>query len=162
MASARIGPNDAHHSAAVEILEDASPPLLVHPITAAEVLVAAVRNDVADAVWADLMAIGVEIDDTAIDPLLLAFLCFFVQSSKLNAGVGMGAYGRFHCLQRELLLVGPGPFERALQDLQEFRYLPRAALHRAKIVDHRSHVPSASCVPEREIDNRSATKPAYI
>ncbi len=64
--------NDAHHSAAVEILEDASPPLLVHPITAAEVLVAAVRNYVADAVWADLMAIGVEIDDTPIDPLLLA------------------------------------------------------------------------------------------
>ncbi len=37
-------------------------------------LVAAVRNDVADAVWADLMAIGVELDDTPIDPLLLARL----------------------------------------------------------------------------------------
>lgn len=59
-----LDPNDAHHSAAVEILEEASPPLFVHPITAAEVLVAAVRNDVADAVWADLMAIGVELDDT--------------------------------------------------------------------------------------------------
>jgi predicted nucleic acid-binding protein len=69
-----LDPNDAHHSAAVEVLEEASPPLLVHPITAAEVLVAAVRNDVADAVWADLMAIGVELDDTPIDPLLLARL----------------------------------------------------------------------------------------
>ena len=69
-----LDPNDAHHEAAVEILEGASPPLLVHPITAAEVLVAAVRNDVADAVWADLIAIGVEIDDTPIDPLLLATL----------------------------------------------------------------------------------------
>jgi predicted nucleic acid-binding protein len=69
-----LDPNDAHHSAAIEILEDASPPLLVHPITAAEVLVAAVRNDVADAVWADLRAIGVEVDDTAIDPLVLARL----------------------------------------------------------------------------------------
>jgi predicted nucleic acid-binding protein len=69
-----LDPNDAHHSVAVQILEDASPPLLVHPITAAEVLVAPVRNDVADAVWADLMAIGVEIDDTPIDPLLLARL----------------------------------------------------------------------------------------
>ena len=69
-----LDPNDAHHSAAVEILEDASPPLFVHPITAAEVLVAAVRNDVADAVWADLVAIGVELDDTPIDPLLLARL----------------------------------------------------------------------------------------
>ncbi len=71
---AYLDPNDAHHSAAVEILEDASLPLLVHPITAAEVLVAAVRNDVADAVWADLMAIGVEIDHTPIDPLILAKL----------------------------------------------------------------------------------------
>ena len=69
-----LDPNDAHHDAAVEILEDASPPLLVHLITAAEVLVAAVRNNVADAVWADLITIGVEIDDTAIDPLLLAKL----------------------------------------------------------------------------------------
>ena len=69
-----LDPNDTHHSAAVEILEDASPPLFVHAITAAEVLVAAVRNDVADAVWADLVAIGVEIDDTPIDPLLLAKL----------------------------------------------------------------------------------------
>ncbi len=69
-----LDPNDPHHSAAVEILEEASPPFLVHPITAAEVLVAAVRNDVADAVWADLVAIGVEIDDTPIDPLLLARL----------------------------------------------------------------------------------------
>jgi len=69
-----LDPNDAHHSAAVEILEAASPPLFVHPITAAEVLVAAVRNDVADAVWADLVAIGVELDDTPIDPLLLATL----------------------------------------------------------------------------------------
>jgi predicted nucleic acid-binding protein len=69
-----LDPNDAHHEAAVEILEEASPPLFVHPITAAEVLVAAVRNDVADAVWADLMAIGVELDDTPIDPLRLARL----------------------------------------------------------------------------------------
>ncbi len=69
-----LDPNDAQHEAAVEILEDASPPLLVHPITAAEVLVSAVRYDVADAVWGDLMAIGVEIDDTTIDPLPLAKL----------------------------------------------------------------------------------------
>lgn len=69
-----LDPNDAHHSVAVEILEDASPPLFVHPITAAEVLVAPERNDVADAVWADLVAIGVEVDDTPIDPLMLARL----------------------------------------------------------------------------------------
>ena len=69
-----LDPNDGQHSAAVEILEDASPPLLVHPITAAEVLVAAVGNDAAPRCWADLTAIGVELDDTPIDPLLLAKL----------------------------------------------------------------------------------------
>ncbi len=69
-----LDPNDAHHSAAVEVLAAASPPLLVHPITAAEVLVAAVRNDVAEEVWGDLVAIGVLIDDTPIEPLILARL----------------------------------------------------------------------------------------
>ena len=93
-----LDPNDAHHLAAVVILEDASPPLLVHPITAAEVLVAAVRNGVADAVWADLLAIGVEIDDTPIDPLLLAKLrvktgckmpdcCVLASAATRNAAV---------------------------------------------------------------------------
>ena len=93
-----LDPNDAHHSAAVEILEEASPPLLVHPITAAEVLVAAVRNDVADAVWADLRAIGVEIDDTPIDQSLLARLrvntrckmpdcCVLASAATRNAAV---------------------------------------------------------------------------
>ena len=69
-----LDPNDAHHSAAVELLEDAAPPLLVHPITAAEVLVAPVRHGVGDAVWADLVAIGVEIEETPIDPFQLAQL----------------------------------------------------------------------------------------
>jgi predicted nucleic acid-binding protein len=69
-----LDPNDANHAAAVELLADAVPPLVVHPITAAEVLVAPVRNGVADAVWADLTAIGVEIDGTPVDPLQLARL----------------------------------------------------------------------------------------
>ncbi|MFN0028732.1 MAG: type II toxin-antitoxin system VapC family toxin [Acidimicrobiales bacterium] len=67
-----LDPNDGHHSSAVELLAEASPPLLVHPITAAEVLVAPARNGVADAVWADLEAIGVKIDDGPIDPWQLA------------------------------------------------------------------------------------------
>ena len=67
-------PNDAHHRAAVEVLAAAVPPLLVHPVTAAEVLVAAVRHGVADDVWADLVAIGVEVDDTPTDPMQLARL----------------------------------------------------------------------------------------
>jgi predicted nucleic acid-binding protein len=71
---AYLDPNDAHHSAAVEVLAAATPPLLVHSVTAAEVLVAAVRQGVADAVWADLSAIGVEIDHTPTDPMLLARL----------------------------------------------------------------------------------------
>jgi predicted nucleic acid-binding protein len=69
-----LDPNDTHHHTAVETLADATPPLLVHPITAAEVLVAPARRGIADAVWADLMAIGVEIDDTAIDPMRLVRL----------------------------------------------------------------------------------------
>lgn len=69
-----LDPNDVHHVAAVEMLADAAPPLVVHPVTAAEVLVAAVRHGVADEVWADLLAIGVEVDDTPMDPLQLARL----------------------------------------------------------------------------------------
>ncbi len=65
---------DAHHEAAVERLENSVPPLIVHPITAAEVLVAPARQGIADQVWADLVAIGVQIDNTSIDPLLLAKL----------------------------------------------------------------------------------------
>jgi predicted nucleic acid-binding protein len=66
--------DDVHHPAAITLLEHATPPLLAHPITAAEVLVAPVRRGVADAVWADLVAIGVEVDTTPIDPLQLAKL----------------------------------------------------------------------------------------
>ena len=69
---AYLDPADAHHPAAIEVLAAASPPLLVHPVTVAEVLVAAVRQGVADAVWADLSAIGVEVDDAPIDPRQLA------------------------------------------------------------------------------------------
>ena len=69
-----LDPLDAHHRAAIALLEAATPPLLVHPITAAEVLVAPVRLGVADDVWADLVAIGVTIDDRPIDPWQLARL----------------------------------------------------------------------------------------
>ena len=69
-----LDPNDAHHAAAVEVLAAAAPPVLVHPVVAAEVLVAAVRQGIAEAVWADLSAIGVEVDDTRMDPMQLAHL----------------------------------------------------------------------------------------
>jgi predicted nucleic acid-binding protein len=71
---AYLNPDDAHHDAAVEVLAEAIPPLLLHPITAAEVLVLPVRRGVADAVWADLAAIGVVVDDAPIDPWQLARL----------------------------------------------------------------------------------------
>ncbi|MDO8363288.1 MAG: PIN domain-containing protein [Actinomycetota bacterium] len=71
---AYLDPYDAHHSAAVELLANATPPLLLHPVTAAEVLVAPVRRRVAESVWADLVAIGVEVDHSPIDPLQLAQL----------------------------------------------------------------------------------------
>jgi predicted nucleic acid-binding protein len=69
-----LDPHDAHHDAAVELLVDATPPLVVHAITAAEVLVAPTQRGIAERVLADLFAIGVEIDDTSIDPVQLARL----------------------------------------------------------------------------------------
>ena len=64
-----LDPSYVHYVAAVEMLADASPPLVVHPVTAAEVLVAPVRRGVAEVMWADLLAIGVELDDTPMDPM---------------------------------------------------------------------------------------------
>ncbi len=69
-----LDPDDAHHAAAVALLADAVPPLLVHAITAAEVLVAPVRRGVADSVWSDLAAIGVEVDTMPDEPMQLARL----------------------------------------------------------------------------------------
>jgi len=69
-----LDPSDAHHAAAVERLENSSPPLIVHPITAAEVLVEPTRQGIAEQLWSDLVAIGVEIDDTPVNPRQLAML----------------------------------------------------------------------------------------
>jgi predicted nucleic acid-binding protein len=71
---AYLDPADAHHAAAVDLLAEATPPLLVHPLTAAEVLVAPLRRAMADDVWATLTAIGVEVDDAPLDPWQLAEL----------------------------------------------------------------------------------------
>ena len=71
---AYLDPHDAHHAGAVEVLAAAAPPLLMHPVTAVAVLVAAVRRGVAEAVWADLSAIGVEVDDMPTDPMELVRL----------------------------------------------------------------------------------------
>jgi len=69
-----LDPDDLHHHAAIYLLARARPPLLVHPISAAEILVAPIRGGVAAEVWADLEAIGVEIDTRPIDPMQLARL----------------------------------------------------------------------------------------
>jgi len=66
--------SETHHDAAVRLLEEAVPPLIVHPITVAEVMVAPTRRSAAEAVWSDLVAIGVEIDDAPLDPRALARL----------------------------------------------------------------------------------------
>ena len=71
---AYLDPNDAHHHAAVEVLADAVPPLVIHPVTAAEVLVGPARRGVAESVWADLVAIGIEVSRSPIDPMQLAEL----------------------------------------------------------------------------------------
>ncbi|MFT3852554.1 MAG: PIN domain-containing protein [Ilumatobacteraceae bacterium] len=69
-----LDPDDAHHTSAVDALAAATPPLIVHRITAAEVLVGPTRRGTVDAVWRDLVAIGVELDDDVIDPHALAAL----------------------------------------------------------------------------------------
>jgi len=63
---------DAHHARAVELLADAEPPLLVHPITLAEVLMAPTRAGSADRAWTVLQTIGVKVHDRPVDPLQLA------------------------------------------------------------------------------------------
>lgn len=71
---AYLDPRDAHHDRAVEVLAAATPPLVVHPLTAAEVLVGPVRHGVHDAVWAVLVDIGIVVDPAPLDPQRLAEL----------------------------------------------------------------------------------------
>lgn len=71
---AYLDPDDAHHAAAVDKLAAATPPLIVHRVTAAEVLIGPTRRGTADEVWRDLVAIGAELDDEAVDPHVLATL----------------------------------------------------------------------------------------
>jgi predicted nucleic acid-binding protein len=69
---AYLDPHDAHHEAAVEQLARASTPFIVHPITAAEVLVGPTTRGLADQVWHILVEIGVVVDDRPVDPHQLA------------------------------------------------------------------------------------------
>ncbi len=94
MLIAYLDANDAHHADAVGLLEDSVPPLIVHPITAAEVLVMPVRRGVADEVWADLVAIGVEVDDPPIDPPQLARLRAEIGRKMPDCGVIASAVNR--------------------------------------------------------------------
>lgn len=66
---------DAHHSAAVALLEGQSPPYLVHALTLAEVLVGPARRGRAEEVARDLTGIGVQVAELGPDePLDLARL----------------------------------------------------------------------------------------
>ncbi|QJU54819.1 PIN domain-containing protein [Herbiconiux sp. KACC 21604] len=66
---------DAHHEAAVKILERNPFGYLVHPLTAAEVLVGPAKRGVEDEVWRDLRGIGVEVAELGPEgPLALARL----------------------------------------------------------------------------------------
>lgn len=69
-----LDPDDAHHDAAAELLGLATPPLAVHSVAAAEVLVSPAPRGVAETVWDDLVAIGLEVDRSPIDPMQLARL----------------------------------------------------------------------------------------
>lgn len=60
---------DAHHDAAVKVLEQ-QPPHLIHPLTLAEVLVGPAKHGREDQIWRDLMGIGVEVADLGPDESL--------------------------------------------------------------------------------------------
>lgn len=67
--------SDAHHKAAVALLERNPTDYLVHPLTAAEILVGPAKRGVEDQVWRDLQGIGVQVADLGSDePLRLARL----------------------------------------------------------------------------------------
>lgn len=66
---------DAHHRAALDMLERTPPPYLVHPLTLAEVLVGPARVGREAQAWDDLKEIGVEVAALGPDePLALARL----------------------------------------------------------------------------------------
>ncbi len=66
---------DAHHDAAVALLERNPSGYLVHPLTAAEVLVGPAKRGVENQVWRDLSGIGVEVAELGPnEPLALARL----------------------------------------------------------------------------------------
>ncbi len=71
---AYLDPRDAHHAAAVDLLAESVGELVVHPITAAEILVHPTRTGVDGAVWQDLAAIGLIVDVAPLDPHQLARL----------------------------------------------------------------------------------------
>jgi len=71
---AYIDPTDHHHAAAIDELAAAEPPLWVHPVTLAEVLVNPTRRGEHIEILDQLTAIGVAVDPTPIDPVALAAL----------------------------------------------------------------------------------------
>lgn len=73
---AHFDTRDVHHAASTAVLTNAvDEPLVVHPLTLAEVLVAAVRAGKEMQVQADLTAIGVRpAEEAADEPLRLARL----------------------------------------------------------------------------------------
>ncbi|PVE75415.1 type II toxin-antitoxin system VapC family toxin [Microbacterium testaceum] len=67
--------SDAHHAAAVNLMEQNPSGYLVHPLTAAEVLVGPAKRGVAERVWHDLRGVGVDVTILGPDePLVLARL----------------------------------------------------------------------------------------
>ncbi len=76
-ASVAIGfldPGDANHQRAVDLVVRAAPPLLIHPVTLAEVLVRPVITGDEEAVWSALREAGFALDPEPVDPFVLARL----------------------------------------------------------------------------------------
>lgn len=72
---ALFSPADAHHDRARSLFASQHGPLFMHPLTAAETLVAAAKLDREASLWAELQNLGVELTDIGpAEPMLLARL----------------------------------------------------------------------------------------
>lgn len=65
---------DPHHVDAIELFDRTTDEFVIHPITAAEVLVGPAKAGLADQVWRDLEELGVNLDQHPVDPIRLAMI----------------------------------------------------------------------------------------
>ena len=98
VAIAFLDSSDPHHRDAVKLIAESADSLWMHPLTIAEVLVHPTRVGRGEQAWADLVAMGVKVDPTPVDPHRLAEIrvvsgckmpdcCVLVSASNLAGNV---------------------------------------------------------------------------